>query len=200
MADTGRVSVPGVCWGEEEGLGWERGWGRGGSVQMDFSPRINHCRHRNEPTAVMDGWNFCVDVFSIADNLVVLAFPLFLCMCVAKHIPTPARRHGCSLLFHTCCLKSFSRQLLRLKKEKLGSKNPPIASNFFTLFVSLNLSKESLQVARETFTSAGVCTHGGHMAPGAPVHADPLIGWDDVMWLGDGHTPFTVMAVSVAAL
>lgn len=24
-------------------------------VQMDFSPRINHCRHRNRPTAVMDG-------------------------------------------------------------------------------------------------------------------------------------------------
>ena len=47
------------------------------SVQMDFSTRINHCRHRNGPTAVMDGRIFLVDVFSVADNLEVQAFPLF---------------------------------------------------------------------------------------------------------------------------
>lgn len=41
----------------------------------------------------MDGWNFCVDVFSIADNLVVLAFPLFLCLRVAKHIEMLAQAH-----------------------------------------------------------------------------------------------------------
>lgn len=61
----------------------------------DFSPGINHCRRRKRPTAVMDGWNFSLDVFSIADNLVVQAFSLFLCSCVAEHFytltPTYAR-------------------------------------------------------------------------------------------------------------
>lgn len=46
------------------------------TAQMGSRAGINHCRHGNAATAMIDGRNACVDVFSVADNSVISPFPV----------------------------------------------------------------------------------------------------------------------------